>query len=69
MIIHCDTCNVDLLETESERLALDTKDLHEFEHQNPEHPVNLYIEQEGQRIRIAGLIASAVTQNRPMRVT
>jgi hypothetical protein len=53
MIIHCETCKADLLETESERLALDLKDTHEFEHL---HPVHLYIEHRGQRIRLAGLV-------------
>jgi hypothetical protein len=53
MIIHCETCNLDLLETESDRKALDLKDVHEFE---TFHPVNFYIEHRGQRIRITGLI-------------
>ena len=53
MIIHCETCKEDLLETESERLALDLKDIHEFEHL---HHVHLYVEHRRQRIRIAGLV-------------
>ncbi len=53
MIVHCETCKIDLLETESDRLALDIKDSHEFEHL---HPVNLYIEDRGRRIRLAGII-------------
>ncbi len=53
MIVHCDTCKVDLLKTESDRLALDLKDTHEFEYC---HPVNLYIEYRGHCVRIAGLI-------------
>ena len=60
MIIHCETCKVDLLETESERLALDMKDTHEFEHElgEPPHPVNVYIAHQGQRIRIASLLGT-----------
>jgi hypothetical protein len=55
MIIHCETCEADLLETESDRLALDLKDVHEFEHL---HPVHLYVEHQGQRIRLAGLVGA-----------
>jgi hypothetical protein len=55
MIIHCETCDTDLLETESDRLGLDMKDAHEFEHV---HPVNLYIEYRGQRVRLAGIVGS-----------
>jgi hypothetical protein len=53
MIVHCETCKIDLLETESDRLVLDIKDSHEFEHL---HPVNLFIEHRGRRIRIAGMV-------------
>jgi hypothetical protein len=53
MIVYCETCKIDLLETESDRIALDTKDCHEFEHL---HPVNLYIEHRGRRIRIAAMV-------------
>jgi len=58
MIIHCETCKADLLEAESDRLALDTKDIHEFEHlhSHPRHNVNIYIEHRRQRIRIVGFI-------------
>ena len=51
MIVHCETCNTDLLETESDRVAPDTKDGHEFEHL---HPVNVYIEHWGGQIPICG---------------
>jgi hypothetical protein len=55
MIVHCETCKIDLLETESDRVALDMKDSHEFEHL---HPVNLYIEHRGRRIRLAGMVGA-----------
>jgi hypothetical protein len=53
MIVHCETCKIDLLESESDRKALDAKDCHEFEHL---HPVNLYAEHRDQGIRVAGMI-------------
>jgi hypothetical protein len=56
MIIHCETCEADLLETESDRLALDVKDTHEFEDQH--HPVNIYIAHQGQRVRLASLVGT-----------
>jgi hypothetical protein len=56
MLIHCETYKADLLETESDRLALDMKDTHEFEH--PHHPVNIYIADQGKRIRLAGLVGT-----------
>jgi hypothetical protein len=60
MIIHCETCKADLLETESDRRALDLKDTHEFEHEfeHPDHPVNIYIEHKGRRIRLVSLIGA-----------
>jgi hypothetical protein len=53
MIIYCETCKATLLETESDRVALDLKDLHEFEE---DHKVNLYIDHRGQRIRRSSLV-------------
>ena len=53
MIVHCETCKIDLLETESDQVALDFKDSHEFENL---HPVNLYIEYRGRRLRLAGIV-------------
>jgi hypothetical protein len=60
MIVHCETCKIDLLETKSDQKALNMKDLHEFEsgfedQGMPKHPVNVYIEHRGRRIRIAGM--------------
>lgn len=55
MIVHFETCKIDLLETDSDRIALDAKDCHGFEYL---HPVNLYIEHRGRPIRIAAMIGS-----------
>ena len=57
MIVHCEACKIDLLDIESDRIALDTKDCHEFEHL---HPVNLYIESKGQRVRLVGIVGSVM---------
>src|ERR1700758_1378256 len=53
MIVHCETCKIDLLETESDRVALNTKDCHEFEHL---HSVSRYLEDRGQRVRLARIV-------------
>jgi hypothetical protein len=55
MIVHCETCKTDLLETESDRIPLDLKNSHEFEHL---HPVNLHIEYRRQHLRLAKLIGT-----------
>jgi hypothetical protein len=47
--------NLDERETESDRVALDLKDSHEFEHL---HPINLHIECRGRRTRLAILIGN-----------
>jgi hypothetical protein len=54
MIVHCETCKIGVLETQSDRVAPITKDDHEIEHHK--HHVNLYEEHRGRRFRIAGII-------------